>query len=92
MNVFIRKKIEVVQSNHSINKEGMYPVYNRREYILYIWIHRVYIIYNQAEIYLVYMNSSCIYHIYELTKFKRNLKKFTHVLSILLHLGIKFQS
>jgi hypothetical protein len=41
--------------------------------------------------YLVHMGSSCIYCAYELIKFIKNLKKFTHVLSILLNLCIKFQ-
>jgi hypothetical protein len=41
----------------------------------------------------VYMSSSCTYciYIYELTKFIKKSKKIIHVLSILLHLCIKFQ-
>jgi hypothetical protein len=37
------------------------------------------------------MSSPCIYCVYELTKFIKNLKNFIYVLSILLHLCIKFQ-
>jgi hypothetical protein len=42
--------------------------------------------------YHVYMSSLCTYRAHELTKFIKNLKKFTYVLSILLNLSIKFQS
>jgi hypothetical protein len=42
--------------------------------------------------YPVHMDLPCTYHAHELTKFiKKSEKKFTHVLSILLHLCIKFQ-
>jgi hypothetical protein len=37
------------------------------------------------------MGSLYTYHAHELTKFIKNLKKLTHVLSMLLHICIKFQ-
>jgi hypothetical protein len=40
--------------------------------------------------YPVYMSSLCIYRTYELIKFKKS-KKIIHVLSILLHIHIKFR-
>jgi hypothetical protein len=41
--------------------------------------------------YPVHMSFSCTYRVHELKKFTKNLKTFTHVISILLHLYIKFQ-
>jgi hypothetical protein len=41
--------------------------------------------------YLMHMGSPCTYRTLELTNFTKNLKTFTHVLSVLLHLCIKFQ-
>jgi hypothetical protein len=39
----------------------------------------------------VHMGSLCTYRAYEVIKYKNNLKKLTHVFSVLLHLCIKFQ-
>jgi hypothetical protein len=38
--------------------------------------------------YLVHMRFSCRYHAHELIKFIRNLKKFTYVLLIILHIYV----
>jgi hypothetical protein len=35
-------------------------------------------------------NVSCVYHVYKLINLKKNLKKFIHVLFMLLYLCIKF--
>jgi hypothetical protein len=37
------------------------------------------------------VRSSCIYHVHELIKLIKNLKKFIYVLSIIFYLCIKFQ-
>jgi hypothetical protein len=48
-------------------------------------------LHNFLGTYLVHIDSSCTNRAHELTKHKKNLKTFIHVLFILLYLCIKFQ-
>jgi hypothetical protein len=60
---------------------------NKRIYPVHIDFLCIYYTYELTELKKDFF---CIYRTYELTKFTKKFKKFTHVLSILLDLYIKF--
>jgi hypothetical protein len=49
------------------------------------------VVYVVDRTYSMYMGSLCIYCVYKLIKLTKKSEKIIHVLSILLHLYIKFQ-
>jgi hypothetical protein len=74
-----------IAKENSFSSFSLLEMYRTREWRTIAW-HV-----SQMGMYPVHRGSPCTYHADELTKFTKKFKKFTHVLSIILHMCIKFQ-